>query len=632
MKQKFLLGLAFLTGSLFGATDVHHYTDIGNIALTVSNYGMLGNGFRVYVGGEPLPSGEYPRGSGTEHLYRAGLWVGAITAMGDTLVTTGVVDATGAQAGYEGFEFYPTPDPGDTVIERSKLLTSRYYDPQAVSEQDFLAEYYDYLNTTVPHHTPLGLKVKQRSYAWSYPYADDFVIISFTIINERSDMTDLFDVYIGLYAELVSGNREFWGSDFNTTEFFQHKRLYYDDTLRMVYEHNDGTDTLARSIAGFKILGLEVNGEPVDLDTMTISFNWWGWMEMGGSVDDTIRYNLMSNGERDPNVDEAYIREHSGFYPDPIPLISIGPIPHLAYGDSITFVVAFVGGEMRTVGGFADVAHLFTNASWAQRAYDAHYILPEPPPSPRLVVIPGDRQVTLYWDNHPESVPDPNTGQIDFEGYRVYRREFDDTSWTMIAQFDIVDSIGFNVGLPSTEDTGEYAGWYKFVDTNLKNGFAYTYAVTSYDRGDPQLELESLESSQRVNETTVVPGTPPNTGLICWVRVHPNGYRERICKMQPLSQVRVYPNPYKLGSVWDKPGAFGRVIRFYNLPKRCRIYIYNLAGDLVKTIEHDDPLTGEATWNLITDKDQEIATGLYIFVVKDLDTGKIQRGRFLVIK
>jgi len=35
---------------------------------------------------------------------------------------------------------------------------------------------------------------------------------------------------------------------------------------------------------------------------------------------------------------------------------------------------------------------------------------------------------------------------------------------------------------------------------------------------------------------------------------------------------------------------------------------------------------------LVTASDQAIATGLYLFTVKDLDSGEISRGKFVVIK
>ena len=41
---------------------------------------------------------------------------------------------------------------------------------------------------------------------------------------------------------------------------------------------------------------------------------------------------------------------------------------------------------------------------------------------------------------------------------------------------------------------------------------------------------------------------------------------------------------------------------------------------------------GEHAWDLVTDSDQAIATGLYLFTVKNKKNGNIKRGKFLVIK
>ena len=41
---------------------------------------------------------------------------------------------------------------------------------------------------------------------------------------------------------------------------------------------------------------------------------------------------------------------------------------------------------------------------------------------------------------------------------------------------------------------------------------------------------------------------------------------------------------------------------------------------------------GEHAWDLITDNDQAIATGLYLFSVKDLSNGNIKTGKFLIVK
>jgi len=182
-----------------------------------------------------------------------------------------------------------------------------------------------------------------------------------------------------------------------------------------------------------------------------------------------------------------------------------------------------------------------------------------------------------------------------------------------VAEFDRRDDVGFNTGLPPRTVDGPYAGWYVVEDRGVHDGKVYTYAVTSFDRGNPDLGLSSLESSRSQNATTVTIAPLPTD------RLHP-------------ARVQVFPNPYRKSSPLDGPTPFDRKLVFQNLPRRCRITIYTVSGDLVKVIEHDDPLRGQETWNLITRYDQEAATGLYLFVVEDLETGDRQKGQFLILK
>jgi hypothetical protein len=614
MKKLFII--FFLPLAVFAKTDYSKYTTAGNVWFTVTNFGMLGTGFRIWdpATGEPQPSCEYPAGTRTEHLYRAGLWVGAISPQG-VCVTTAVNDALTVTPGSsEGFEFYPTKNLNDLVIEKSSLMTSPYYSLNAVSEQDFYATYYD--TSSVVNHIPLGLRILQISYVWSYSYIDDVVIIKFIVKNIGN--YDLDSVYIGMYAELVSGNRDFWGDDFNHSPFFLHKRLFYNDSLRLMYERNDGYDYLAKGIFGVGLVGMEKDTARIDIDSLTISFNWWKW-DYHTIVKDSTRYSTMSNGKRKRNMDDAYVAENG--YVDPQPLLSAGPIPHLNRQDSLIVTFAFCGGMTEN--------ELYQNFGWARKAYEANYVLPAPPPSPRLVVIPDSRKVILYFDDSPEFVRDPSPPNLrDFEGYRIYRSKTgltDPGEWTLLYQFDktpddtiqdVDHSIGFNTGMPEKEANDEYKGWYKIVDSGVRNGFKYYYAVTSYDVGNSAIGLPPLESSLRQNMAEIIPGTPPTS--------------------KPDKEVGVYPNPYRASSMWDTGSPRGRVIRFYNLPEDATIYIYNLAGDLIKTIEHTGSKIGEtggeAVWDLITDREQAVATGLYIFCVKDHKTGRIKKGKFLVIK
>lgn len=182
-------------------------TDVGNTGLALTNAGTLG---RPGVNNDPsgLPSFEYPLNSGIEHLFEAGLWVGARRADGVVSVRTGSVTSSGGYSpGAPGFEFAQEA----LFTRRSSLETSPFFSPAAVSQQDFITTYSDTLATLPGTSTPLpdvqnqlGLSVEQRSYAWSFPFTEYFVIVEYEITNV-SDQT-LQDVWVGLWDDLVVRN------------------------------------------------------------------------------------------------------------------------------------------------------------------------------------------------------------------------------------------------------------------------------------------------------------------------------------------------------------------------------------------------------------------------------------------
>ena len=104
-----------------------------------------------------------------------------------------------------------------------------------------------------------------------------------------------------------------------------------------------------------------------------------------------------------------------------------------------------------------------------------------------------------------------------------------------------------------------------------------------------------------------------------------------------LSVVKVVPNPYLVRAGWDLDNDYQRV-QFINLPTECTIKIYTIAGDLVKTILHlgpyqsgfDSHTRGTAFWNLQTENNQKVATGVYVFRVTS-PYGETT-GRFAVIR
>jgi hypothetical protein len=164
--------------------DESKYTNIGNIGLTLTNFGTYGNGFAFWP---DQPSCEFPLGSGIEHIFDGGLWIGGFVRGSSTpFVTTAAVDAASVSARGGGFEF--TNSKGSKVIERSSLFDSPFYSPFAISHQDFVMNYSDtnkvLLNgEVIEGHNPLGLSVHQETYAWDFPFANFFVILNYTIKN-----------------------------------------------------------------------------------------------------------------------------------------------------------------------------------------------------------------------------------------------------------------------------------------------------------------------------------------------------------------------------------------------------------------------------------------------------------------
>jgi hypothetical protein len=95
-----------------------------------------------------------------------------------------------------------------------------------------------------------------------------------------------------------------------------------------------------------------------------------------------------------------------------------------------------------------------------------------------------------------------------------------------------------------------------------------------------------------------------------------------------LERVLVVPNPYRATEVWDQPGQ--NEIHFINLPSKARIRIYTVAGDLVRVLEHDDPVRDFERWDLKNETGKSVASGIYMYRV---EAGAFQfQNRFVVIR
>lgn len=626
----------------------------GSMALALYTNAFIGNNLASRD-----PSLEYPRGSTEEHLVRAGLWVGALRsttgelADADTLCSTATIDGYMGSGGETDSEFYP--DVANFTV-RSTLKRHQYWDPiNARSYEDIICEYtdYDYQGIGI-YHTPINIRVVQKIYQFDFEPYDALKIMEYDIINDDPSFP-LYDVYVGLYTEFASGWKD--GHDeWPPSGWFQRKDIAYVDSLRLLTEHHYNLDDgNCPSWAGCALLGTK----PDSIENKIVSFNWWNWDPSGEAPEtpdvDVERYQVLSNESRDATQGSEAPNN------DPVTLLSVGPLGTASFadssgavhwfleaGDTVSVAFAWVGGLPRPDTDPPRTAQedIAFRAEKAQEAYDLDLLIPLPPPSPRLEVDATHRKLHLWWDDAPLDFIDLSTGNEDFEGFRVYISEQSKTQgFNLLGEYDLVDSLFYNTSLDAiladeprliVEDGDTTRLVYHYEIDDVRDGFKYWVSVTSFDTGS--LDIGSLESGITQNGAFCIPGAT----------------RDEV----PDHRVVVFPNPYHGDAAWDEPLARDRYLYFAGLPRRCTIRIFNLAGDLVETIEFDgdsygatnvrgifDPddtynpasdlptLSGHlAAWDLTTREDQAVASGLYIFSVEDHGTGEYERGRFLIIK
>ena len=179
------IGLSITFSAAQFADDVFDkYTSVGQLGMTVTNFGVLGNGWNK-INGEILPSCQYKQHTEVlreqvEYFSYAGLWIGGIVN-GQRRVSTAIVDGV-FESGDEGFEYFATSGMGikSSISSTSEDPMAQYYDPSSVSHQDFITNFKDYGSSSnndngVTNHNPLGIDIHLESYAWNFSYAYAFV-------------------------------------------------------------------------------------------------------------------------------------------------------------------------------------------------------------------------------------------------------------------------------------------------------------------------------------------------------------------------------------------------------------------------------------------------------------------------
>jgi len=375
------------------ALEVHKINKMG---LTVTNNGFFGSGYFRYRPVDPetgrlAKSCEYPINSDLEYLWTAALWFGAVVGR-DTLVSIG------AGMYYWNKELWPDNGEKGKIIRRSSLPFSIHHSDSAVSEEDIIAYYTDTL--TNPSfvredpidnrpHQPLHLEVKQSSYAWSYPYAEDFILLDFEIKN--IGRFPLRQLYIGLVVEAIvfheskSDADETWRDDICGFKRVVPSPIWPGelDTVNVAWVADNDGDPVGRfydNTSPTSVTATRVIRTPSD--SLEYSFNWWvthfntfvDWGPrqvtedkpfrdfgslMGSTPGDHNKYYILSTREFDYDQLECAVSHTSeGWLPPPPPdeavdyadgenpiyLLSFGPFD-VEVGQTLPVTLAYIAGE-----------------------------------------------------------------------------------------------------------------------------------------------------------------------------------------------------------------------------------------------------------------------------------------------
>jgi len=169
-----------------------------------------------------------------------------------------------------------------------------------------------------------------------------------------------------------------------------------------------------------------------------------------------------------------------------------------------------------------DITSVAAKMHQADLAYQADYQFASAPQQVTVTAVPGDKKVTLYWDDFAEKSFDRYINKIggngrNFEGYRVYRA----TDAAFLDAKVITDGFGVKTLLSPTDQSdlidgvkgfsdvdingvkfwlGDESGLkHTFIDNDVVNGQRYFYAVTAYNFGYPAANIAPAETPIQVS-------------------------------------------------------------------------------------------------------------------------------------
>jgi len=578
--------------------------DRGNLWETVKDNGTIGpsdptNRFETY------PSMDWPGGphnlilekdNQRSYNFAAGMWIGGKRNDGSIFFTE-----KGPLTFIDDGTFEP-------MQEIENFLGSSNYNPNE-AEEKIIAKW----------KTTENISITRTSRAWSFPNLNNFIIFEYIIANENS--IPVTDVFIGFpylirpsYQDFVVHNG--WGDDFNRTD----ELVNYDTSRALLYAYDDtpnfslpsdvgnywedANELRTTGYAGYALLYSDPasDNRPQPANVLFAQLlNNERFLNLSNSNPQNL-YNILSG------IDKS-LQASQGVRLTPFMLMSNGPY-NIAPGGSVKIVIVEAVNGIpidEAVKGLvsqsilpAGLDSLRNSIDRAKQLYNNNYQLSSvPPTSPNIEIIaqPSNQSIAISWNPLETNWVNPISGKSDFLEYRIYRSDR-----SFVGPFTLVRRINPTRTTDVTRYFNSDLNKWVYEDASISLATGYFYAVTSADSSGNESWLTNRNESA--------------------IQATRNA-------AENVLDVKVFPNPFKEVSGFPTSGTENFIV-WSNLPAECTIRIYTSSGELVKTLRHENPNSGEEVWDQLSDSRQRTASGIYFWTVES-EVGS-NKGTLLIIK
>jgi len=219
-----------------------------------------------------------------------------------------------------------------------------------------------------------------------------------------------------------------------------------------------------------------------------------------------------------------------------------------------------------------------------------------PLPAPILTGIVTNTIISkVTWQNSVENVPAKfqpyfNSG---LAYYEILRSTSQLGPWTSLDRVARKDSRYWNL-------TGS-DNIYSFIDNSAHLGATYYYSVVAVDSLGKKSGLSNVLKQQA-----------------------------NLPYFSTLGKVYAVPNPFFLvsGLPGENPGT--TYLQFFGLTQNSTVRVFSFSGQLIKTL-HSDGALQSLKWDMRSESQKKIASGVYYFTVQDDVTGSKAWNKFVVI-